>query len=82
MTEGVEKALVADLVPVGVRGAAFGWYNLTIGLAALPASLIFGGLWQAYGAPTAFGVGAGLALAASVGLYFVTGESGVVNRES
>jgi MFS family permease len=75
MTEGVEKALVADLVPAGVRGAAFGWYNLTIGLAALPASLIFGGLWQAYGAPTAFGVGAGLALAASVGLYFVTGES-------
>jgi len=40
MTEGVEKALVADLVPTGVRGAAFGWYNLTIGLAALPASLI------------------------------------------
>jgi MFS family permease len=68
MTEGVEKALVADLVPAGVRGGAFGWYNLTIGLAALPASLIFGGLWQTYGAATAFVTGAGLALAAAVGL--------------
>ena len=74
MTEGVEKALVADLVPAGVRGAAFGWYNLTIGLAALPASLIFGGLWQTYGAHTAFIVGASLALVAAVGLFFVTGE--------
>lgn len=72
MTEGVEKALVADLVPAGARGAAFGWYNLTIGLAALPASLIFGGLWQTYGAATAFVTGAGLALAAAVGLLFVT----------
>ncbi len=72
LTEGVEKALVADLVPANVRGAAFGWYNLTIGLAALPASLIFGGLWQAYGARTAFFVGAGLALVACVGLFFVT----------
>jgi MFS family permease len=75
MTEGVEKALVADLVPANVRGAAFGWYNLTIGLAALPASLIFGGLWQLYGAATAFGVGASLALVAAGGLYLVTGES-------
>lgn len=76
MTEGVEKALVADLVPAGARGAAFGWYNLTIGLAALPASLIFGGLWQAYGAATAFVTGAGLALAAAVGLLLVTGHLG------
>ena len=75
LTEGVEKALVADLVPAPVRGAAFGWYNLTIGLGALPASLIFGGLWQSFGAPTAFTVGAGLALVASVGLYLVTRDS-------
>lgn len=74
MTEGVEKALVADLVPARVRGAAFGWYNLTIGLAALPASLLFGGLWQAYGADTAFITGAGLALVAAVGLTMVTSD--------
>ncbi|HEU4748181.1 MAG TPA: MFS transporter, partial [Gemmatimonadaceae bacterium] len=34
MTEGTEKALVADLVPRARRGAAFGWYNLAIGLGA------------------------------------------------
>ena len=71
LTEGVEKALVADLVPPNVRGAAFGWYNLTIGLAAFPASLIFGGLWQVYGAATAFVVGASLAVVAAVGLMLV-----------
>lgn len=72
MTEGVEKALVADLVPARLRGAAFGWYNLTIGLAALPASLLFGGLWQAYGATAAFLTGAGLALVAAAGLILAT----------
>jgi MFS family permease len=74
MTEGVEKALVADLVPAHVRGAAFGWYNLTIGLAALPASLLFGGLWQLYGAPIAFLTGAGLALVAAIGLIMATSD--------
>jgi MFS family permease len=71
MTEGVEKALVADLVPADVRGAAFGWYNLTIGLAALPASLIFGGLWQNFGASVAFITGASLALAAALGCLVI-----------
>ena len=78
MTEGVEKALVADLVPARVRGAAFGWYNLTIGVAALPASLLFGGLWQRYGAPTAFLTGAALALVAAVGLTLVTSDQRAV----
>ena len=74
MTEGVEKALVADMVPTRVRGAAFGWYNLTIGVAALPASLLFGGLWQRFGAQTAFLVGAALALVAALGLMVVTSD--------
>jgi MFS family permease len=75
LTEGVEKALVADLVAAEVRGAAFGWYNLTIGLGALPASLIFGALYQAFGAPVAFVAGASLAFVASAGLYLVTRDS-------
>ncbi|MEO7822742.1 MAG: MFS transporter, partial [Gemmatimonadaceae bacterium] len=65
MTEGTEKALVADLVPRSRRGAAFGWYNLSIGLGALPASLIFGAIWDRSGAPSAFAFGATLALAAA-----------------
>ena len=66
MTEGTEKALVADFVPPARRGAAFGWYNLAIGLGALPASLIFGAIWDASGARSAFAFGATLALLAAL----------------
>jgi MFS family permease len=65
LTEPAERALVADLVPENRRGAAFGWYHGAIGAAALPASLIFGALWQAVSPTAAFFTGAGLALAAS-----------------
>ena len=71
LTEGVEKALVADLVPPDRRGAAFGWYNLALGLGALPASLIFGALWDRKGPATAFGFGASMALLAALGITFV-----------
>jgi MFS family permease len=71
MTEGTEKALVADLVPSARRGAAFGWYNLAIGLGALPASLIFGAIWDRVGPETAFAFGASLALVAAVGMTMV-----------
>jgi MFS family permease len=71
MTEGTEKALVADLVPRNRRGSAFGWYNLAIGLGALPASLIFGMIWDRAGAPSAFVFGAVLALIAAALMMFV-----------
>ncbi len=63
-TEPVERAWVASLAPGGLRGSAFGGYHGTIGLTALPASLLFGVLLQRYGAGPAFGAGAALALAA------------------
>jgi len=65
-TEGVEKAIVADLALPSERGTAFGWFNLVTGLSLLPASLIFGGLMQGYGASAAFAVAAAFALAAAV----------------
>ena len=68
LTEGTEKALVADLAPAPLRGRAFGWYHAVIGLGALPASVFFGTLWESRGAPTAFLVGAGLALGAALAL--------------
>ncbi|HET6702386.1 MAG TPA: MFS transporter, partial [Gemmatimonadaceae bacterium] len=71
LTEGVERALVADLVPAARRGAAFGWYNLAIGLGALPASIIFGTIYDRFGAFIAFTVGAAAAMLASVGLWIV-----------
>jgi len=71
LTEGVERALVADIVPASRRGAAFGWYNLAIGLGALPASVIFGTIYDRFGALTAFTVGAAAAMLASLGLWLV-----------
>jgi MFS family permease len=67
--EGTEKALVADLAPASRRGAAFGIYNAVTGLGALAASLVFAAVWNWFGAPIAFGVGAALALVATVLLF-------------
>lgn len=66
MTEAAERALVADFYPSEQRGRAFGLYNAAIGLAALPASLLMGWLWQQFGVEAAFGTGAGLAGAAAM----------------
>jgi len=65
-TEGTELALVADFVPPGMRGAAFGWFHLAVGLSALPASILFGALWATFGSQVAFGVSAALSVAASL----------------
>ncbi|MBI2308572.1 MAG: MFS transporter [Rhodocyclales bacterium] len=64
--EGAERALVGDLGTAAERGTAFGWYNMTLGLAAIPAGLFFGGVWQAFGAAAAFITGGALALLAAV----------------
>ncbi|MCA9268431.1 MAG: MFS transporter [Planctomycetales bacterium] len=66
LTEPAEKTLVANLAGAERKGLAFGWYNFAMGVAALPASVIFGALYQTLGPLAAFGWGAALALAAIV----------------
>ncbi|MEO5623205.1 MAG: MFS transporter [Dokdonella sp.] len=68
--EGTEKALVADLVSRERSGTAFGWYNLVSGMLLLPASLIFGWLWQTLSPFAAFAFGASCAMAAALLLRF------------
>lgn len=65
-TEGAEKALVADLAPRELLGTAYGWFNLTAGLLLLPASLLFGWLWQGFGPLTAFCFSASCAVLAAL----------------
>ena len=65
-TEGVERALLADLAPPEQRGTAFGWLNLTMGAMLLPASLLFGWLWEGLSATVAFGFSAACALLAAL----------------
>lgn len=61
MTEGAERALIGDFSKVSQRGTAFGLYHMTTGFAALPGALLFGVLWQHFGAATAFVAAAAIA---------------------
>jgi len=69
---GTTKAMVADLVPVELRGTAYGTYNAVLGVLDFPASLIAGLLWQGvgswrgFGPPAPFFFGATLALIAAL----------------
>lgn len=65
LTEGVEKALVADLVEDEKRGTAYGFYNLAYGITVFPASLLFGLLWSQFGATTAFTASAAISVVAA-----------------
>lgn len=57
-SEGVSRALVADLVNPDHRGRAYGIYGMTIGLTTLPASFFAGLLWDKFGAAVPFYFGA------------------------
>jgi MFS family permease len=81
LSEAPERAYVASLAATRRRGTAFGWYNLTTGLVALPAGLLFGVLWQELGRAAAFGAGAGLALVAA-GLLAGRGPGGAARPAS
>jgi MFS family permease len=69
LTEGVEKAWVADLAPPHRRGTAFGIYNAALGVGGLVSSLMFAVIWTRVSPAAAFLTGAAIALAA-IGLLY------------
>jgi len=70
-TEGIEKAYVSDIAPAELRGTLIGLHATLVGVGLLPASLIAGGLWQAFGAPVPFYFGGVLGVLAAIGLFLV-----------
>jgi MFS family permease len=76
LSEGVGKALVADLAPTELRATAFGILNATQGLMILPASLVAGILWSLIAPPAPFWFGAACAASAVV-LLLATVRPGV-----
>jgi len=83
-TEGTEKAFVADLVGEDKRGTAFGLFNFSIGLGALPASIIFGFLYSffdkrfpGFGGTVAFGFGGFMAFISMIMLALFVKEKSV-----
>lgn len=71
LTEGTEKALVADLVAPAKRGTAFGLYNFAFGVTVFPASLLLGGIWSEFGATAAFLFSAFLSICAALALLTI-----------
>jgi MFS family permease len=68
LTEGNEKAWVADMAPADARGMAFGIYNAVLGIGTLAASLVFGWIWTHVSPHAAFLTGAGLAVLAAIAI--------------
>jgi MFS family permease len=66
LSEGAEKALIADLAPASLRATAFGLYNAALGVGSLLASVVFGLVWNLVSPPAAFALGASLAVLATI----------------
>jgi len=76
MSEGVEKALVADLAPEAIRATAIGLHATLVGAGLLPASLLAGWLWTSFGPAVPFYFGGILGCAAAAALLIVLGKPG------
>lgn len=70
-TEGVEKALVSDIAPVGLRATTIGLHATLVGIGLLPASLLAGVLWKFLGPQAPFFFGGFMGIIASVGFWFI-----------
>jgi MFS family permease len=70
-SDGVARAMVADMVTEERLGTAYGLYHGVVSIALLPASLIAGWLWQAFTPAAPFFFGAALAAAATLALLIL-----------
>ncbi len=71
LSEPSERSFVSKTASGAQRGTAFGFFHLMTGLAALPASVLFGVIWQSWGSARAFQFGSGLAVVACLILISV-----------
>ncbi len=69
LAEGAERAIVADLAERGARGRAFGLYHGLTGVAALPAGIATGWIWDRCGAAWALGINASCAALGGIFLF-------------
>ncbi len=75
ISDGVEKALVADLAPTSIRATAIGLHATLVGIGLLPASLLAGWMWTSFGPAVPFYFGGVLGCAAAVAVLVVLGKS-------
>ncbi|HEX9531559.1 MAG TPA: MFS transporter [bacterium] len=75
VSDGVEKALVADLAPTPIRATAIGLHATLVGIGLLPASLLAGWMWTSFGPAVPFYFGGVLGCGAAVAVLVVLGKS-------
>jgi MFS family permease len=71
----VGKALASDYVAEQLRASGVGWYNTTVGLFGLVASLVGGLLWDLVGHASVFLFGAGFAVVGAIALLAFVPEN-------
>lgn len=81
LTEGVEKAFVADLAPKHLRATMLGLHGTLLALGLFPASLIGGLLWDHVAPAATFWFGAGMGLLATLALAFMPSAPPVTPAE-
>jgi len=74
ISDGVEKALVADLAPTSIRATAIGLHATLVGIGLLPASLLAGWMWTSFGPAVPFYFGGVLGCAAALAVLVVLGK--------
>lgn len=70
LTEGIQKAFLATIIPPDFKATAFGVYNTAIGLAMFPASFIGGWLWDKISPSATFYFGS-ITASLSAGLFII-----------
>jgi MFS family permease len=75
LTEGVEKALVAELCPGGSRATLLGIHATIVGIGLLPASIIGGLLWRMIRPSATFYFGCMMGVLAAIGMFVVVPKS-------
>ena len=66
MTAGVERALIAEISPIELKGTMLGLHSTIAGIALLPASVICGFLWESFGSVVPFVFGATMSTLAAI----------------
>lgn len=75
LSEGAERAWIADIVPAAARGKSYGIYYLANGLCVLAGTALFGALYERVSPRAAFFTGASLAVAASIAVIAGSGKT-------
>lgn len=75
MVAGVERAFIAEISPAGLKGTMLGLQSTLVGVALMPASIIAGLLWNAFGASAPFIFGGAMSSVAAIILLTLFGKT-------